>query len=150
MYAIAFNANEKYIPYFAVLLTSIIHNTKQDFNKEPYSFHLLVDKISQQTREKLENLILELSKIYPCTLKIHVVKEDIFAKYNLPQLNGNYLAYYRLLVGSLLEKEIKSVLYLDVDMLVLGDLREIFTHIMCGGGGHLWSSIRLLRYYTHS
>ncbi|CAM2942753.1 glycosyltransferase family 8 protein [Helicobacter burdigaliensis] len=137
MYALAFNANEKYLPYLAVLLTSIIHNTKQDSNKMPYSFYLLIDKISKESEEKLENLILELSKIYPCTLKIHLMNEDIFQQYNLPKLNGNYLAYYRLLIGSVLEKEIESVLYLDVDMLVLSDLREIFTHmdIMRGEGG---------------
>ena len=35
-----------------------------------YNFHLLMDFVSQETKEKLQNLILELSKIYPCTLNI--------------------------------------------------------------------------------
>ncbi len=39
-----------------------------------YNFHLLMDFVSQETKEKLQNLILELSKIYPCTLTIYILR----------------------------------------------------------------------------
>lgn len=39
-----------------------------------YNFHLLMDFVSQETKEKLQNLILELSKIYPCTLNIYILR----------------------------------------------------------------------------
>ncbi|EEQ63284.1 glycosyltransferase, family 8 [Helicobacter pullorum MIT 98-5489] len=91
-----------------------------------YNFHLLMDFVSQETKEKLQNLILELSKIYPCTLNIHILEDEIFRTQSLRTLNGNYLAYYRLRIGSALPLSIKRCVYLDVDMIVLGDLRELF------------------------
>lgn len=39
----------------------------------------------------------------------------------------NYLTYYRLLLERFLPKDLDKCLYLDVDMLVVGDLRELFT-----------------------
>lgn len=91
-----------------------------------YNFHLLMDFVSQETKEKLQNLILELSKIYPCTLNIYIVEDEIFRTQSLRTLNGNYLTYYRLKIGSILPQSITKCVYLDVDMLVLGDLRELF------------------------
>ena len=33
-----------------------------------------MDFVSQETKEKLQNLILELSKTYPCTLNIYILR----------------------------------------------------------------------------
>lgn len=78
MYPIVFNLNESYVPYASVLMTSIIQNTNKDSNVSggggAYNFHLLMDFVSQETKEKLQNLILELSKIYPCTLNIYILR----------------------------------------------------------------------------
>lgn len=129
MYPIVFNLNESYVPYASVLMTSIIQNTNKDSNVAgggAYNFHLLMDFVSQETKEKLQNLILELSKIYPCTLNIHILEDDYFVAYSLKKHKGKYLAYYRLKIGSILPQSITKCVYLDVDMLVLGDLRELF------------------------
>lgn len=40
----------------------------------------------------------------------------------------NHLTYFRLKLASVLPKEVDRCLYLDVDMLVLRDLRELFTY----------------------
>lgn len=78
MYPIVFNLNESYVPYASVLMTSIIQNTNKDSNVSGgggvYNFHLLMDFVSQETKEKLQNLILELSKTYPCTLNIYILR----------------------------------------------------------------------------
>lgn len=128
MYDVVLNLNENYVPYAAVLIASIIQNTKEDSKLEnkAYHFHLLMDSISQENRDNLENLALELSKIYPCTLSIYILDDQLFREYSMPTLNGNYLAYYRLKIGSALPLSIKRCVYLDVDMVVLGDLRELF------------------------
>lgn len=64
MYDVVLNLNENYVPYAAVLIASIIQNTKEDSKLEnkAYHFHLLMDSISQENRDNLENLALELSK----------------------------------------------------------------------------------------
>lgn len=128
MYDVVLNLNENYVPYAAVLIASIIQNTNQDSKLEnkAYHFHLLMDSISQENRDNLENLALELSKIYPCTLAIYILDDQLFREYSMPTLNGNYLTYYRLKIGAALPLSIKRCVYLDVDMVVLGDLRELF------------------------
>ena len=85
-----------------------------------------MQKKGDEIKEKLQNLILELSKIYPCTLNIHILEDDYFVAYSLKKHKGKYLAYYRLKIGSILPQSITKCVYLDVDMLVLGDLRELF------------------------
>ena len=119
-----------------------------------YNFHLLMDFVSQETKEKLQNLILELSKIYPCTLNIHILEDEIFRTQSLRTLNGNYSAYYRLKIGSILPQSITKCVYLDVDMLVLVDLRELFAIDLkgkiCGAVMDYYSANRVLKSKTET
>ncbi|MDE7175714.1 MAG: hypothetical protein K2N75_06710, partial [Helicobacter sp.] len=55
---------------------------------------------------------------------MYPVSENAFK--NLPTFKGNHSAYWRLLIADYLPSEIQKCLYLDVDMLVLCDIREIF------------------------
>ena len=80
--------------------------------------------MSEDSRARLQNLAKDLSKIYPCEIHIHICSDELFS--GLPTLNGNYLAYFRLLIPRFMPKEVKTCLYLDIDMLVVGDLRGLF------------------------
>ena len=168
MFHIVFNADENYVKYNAVLITSIIHNTDttrkftdfiannaNDSKKmmqnsdvtppprihieslsaeelqEGYVFHILTDSLQQETANKLNNLARELSIIYPCEIIIHTADSTHFR--NLKQWNKIfthdeklYAAYYRLCMAQFLPDNLKRCLYLDVDMLVVGDVRELF------------------------
>ncbi|WP_278824274.1 glycosyltransferase family 8 protein [Helicobacter pullorum] len=193
MFHIVFNADEKYIPYAAVLMTSIIKNTNpnktfadfcvdsnqnetinssgggghlenpnnlnpaftkesqtsqiqksinqelksyldstlqdstdsnHNFTNEGYVFHILSDFVSDESRLKLKNLKDSLCLIYPCEICIHILSDEEFR--DSPKWKGNYLAYYRLKIPSVLPKEVNKCLYLDIDMLALGDIREVF------------------------
>ncbi len=108
-----------------------------------------MDFIGQEIKDKLQNLILELSKIYPCTLSILVLDDEILRAQSLPTLNGNYLAYYRLKIGSVLPQSITKCVYLDIDMLVLGDLRELFAIDLqgkiCGAVMDYYNANRVLK-----
>ena len=123
-YSIVLNSDENYIKYASVLITSIIYSTENTKcgNNRPYCFHILSDYISDSTQEKLQKLKNRLSKVYPLEIKIHLY-DDTKLKH-LNALNENHLAYYRLLLAKFIKG--RKVLYLDVDMLVLKDLREIF------------------------
>lgn len=124
-YSIVLVSNEDYVKYASVLITSIILQTNAQTKDFCYDFYLLSDALSEQTIKKLSLFERELSKIHPCKIKTHIIKDDDFL--HLPKLNGNHLTYYRLKASSILPKDVKRYLYLDVDMLVLGDIREIFT-----------------------
>ncbi|WP_301007942.1 MULTISPECIES: glycosyltransferase family 8 protein [Helicobacter] len=87
---------------------------------------MLSDFLSKSTQEKLSKLQAKLSIIYPLEITIHLCDDAEFRENNLPKLNENYLCFYRLLFERFLDFSAQKVLYLDVDMIVLWDLREIF------------------------
>lgn len=101
-------------------------NTTKDTadSNQPYDFHILSDNISQESQDRFQILAESLSQIYPCQITIHKVSDKEFHK--TPTLNGNHSAYLRLKVASTLPKTIKKCLYLDTDMLILSDIRDIF------------------------
>ncbi|MFC3868202.1 glycosyltransferase family 8 protein [Helicobacter equorum] len=90
----------------------------------PFAFHILTDGLKHETEQKLQALEIELNRLYPCKFHIYTLSDSIFQ--GLPKLNNNYLTYFRIKMVSCLPKEIKTCLYLDVDMLCMADIREIF------------------------
>ncbi|HFU2596240.1 TPA: glycosyltransferase family 8 protein [Campylobacter jejuni] len=134
MFHIVLNANENYIKYAAVLMTSIIQKT--DLNKsmsefcnfdtdEGYVFHILSDFISESMKVRISNLEKQLNDIYPCKIVLHILNDDEFK--GMLKWRGNYLAYYRIKMASVLPQNLKICLYLDCDMLCFGDLRELLS-----------------------
>ncbi|ABS43629.1 hypothetical protein oki169_10980 [Helicobacter pylori] len=134
MFHIVLNANENYIKYAAVLMTSIIQKT--DLNKsmsefcnfdtdEGYVFHILSDHISESMKVRISNLEKQLNDIYPCKIVLHILNDDEFK--GMLKWRGNYLAYYRIKMASVLPQNLKICLYLDCDMLCFGDLRELLS-----------------------
>ncbi|EOA4575216.1 glycosyltransferase family 8 protein [Campylobacter jejuni] len=127
MYNIIFSADENYIKYTAVLITSIIKNTNNGFLNDIYHFHLLSNFLSDNSKKKLEDLQNELSKIYLCKISIYIMEDDKFK--NFPSSGAAHslkLPYYRLKFISLLDDNIDRCLYLDSDMLCMCDIRELF------------------------
>ena len=96
-----------------------------DEKSEGYVFHILSDFVSDDSRQKLNNLAKELSKIYPCEIRIHICDDSVFE--GMPKFRGNNLAFYRVLIPNFMPKNLKLCLYLDIDMLVHSDLRELFS-----------------------
>ncbi|TKX34236.1 glycosyltransferase family 8 protein [Campylobacter taeniopygiae] len=139
MYHLVFSADENYIKYTSVLITSIILNTDknkkiQDFDKnsniknEKYFFHILSNFVSDKTREKLLNLQNALNEIFPCKIIIHIKNDEDFE--NFPTSGAAHslkLPYYRLRLSSIFDESIKKCLYLDSDMLCMCDIRELFS-----------------------
>ncbi len=128
MYNIVLNSDENYIKYASVLITNIIYKidkTNALYENAPINFHILSKDLSDECKGKLRDLSKNLSEVYPCEICLYSVDESVFE--NLPTLNGNYAAYARILSASTLPQSIKTCLYLDVDMFVLCDIREIFT-----------------------
>lgn len=123
MYHIVFNVNDGYIKYLSVLLYSIVKNT-DNTGGGGFVFHILTDGLKHETEQKLQALETKLNEIYPCELHIYTLSDSVFQ--GLPKLNDNYLTYFRLKMATYLPKEIKTCLYLDVDMLCVSDIREIF------------------------
>ena len=138
MFHIVFSADENYIKYTAVLITSIVFNTDKnkkfkDFDKnsnienERYIFHILSNFVSDKTREKLINLQKKLNEYFPCEVKMHIKNDEDFSKFPISgAAHSSKLPYYRLKLSSIFSDNIQKCLYLDSDMLCMCDIREIF------------------------
>ncbi|WP_277872322.1 glycosyltransferase family 8 protein [Helicobacter sp. MIT 05-5293] len=104
------------------------NNTESSNEHEGYCFHIISDFISQDSLHKLKLLESNLNQRYPCQIKTHIIDDSIFRPYKKWGFNGDksYSAYYRLLIDEILPSEVTKALYLDTDMLVLCDIRELF------------------------
>lgn len=90
---------------------------------EGYIFHILTDFVSDENLIKLKNLEIELDKIYPCKIQVDVLQNLNFD--TIPEYLGSHLTYFRASFSRFVNTSM--CLYLDTDMLVLSDLRELFT-----------------------
>lgn len=85
--------------------------------------HILISHLSDENRR----IFINLSERYDTIIELHTVNDSILngVKFN----NSRKLsisAYYRILLSSILAKDVTKVLYFDCDMLVLEDLLEIY------------------------
>ncbi|EAI2519194.1 glycosyltransferase family 8 protein, partial [Campylobacter jejuni] len=149
MFHIVFGCNESYVKYLSVLITSIMKNInsqktfldvykeanilpKIDINslesREGFIFHILIDSIQEKTSIKLDQMIKHLSREndYPAEIKLHIMDAELFKEMDVPIWVKHYATYFRLYLGSILPENCEKCLYLDVDMLVFSDLRELF------------------------
>lgn len=95
--------------------------------EEGYAFHILSDSIPNDLQTTLQNFIHQLNTFYPCTLQIHCIDDNDFSHFPISgAAHSNRLTYYRLKWQDYLKPTPQKCLYLDSDMLVLCDLRELF------------------------
>ncbi|MDE7316113.1 MAG: glycosyltransferase family 8 protein [Helicobacter sp.] len=127
-YTLCFTANEPYLPYTSVLITSIIAHARPDstFAPLPFAFHILTDSVSEEGEAKMRALESALNERYPCKIFLHTMDESDFANVPLFADHQNHLSSYRLRLSSVIPSGTERVLYLDSDMLALADVRELF------------------------
>lgn len=95
--------------------------------EEGYAFHILSDSIPNDLQTTLQNFIHQLNTFYPCTLQFHCIDDNDFSHFPISgAAHSNHLPYYRLKWQDYIKPAPQKCLYLDSDMLVLCDLRELF------------------------
>lgn len=109
--------NENYLPQLQVMLTSLAMNNPND----TFALILLHSGISE---EKLHS-VKQQCDAYGYTFLPTVVDDVLFRKAPVTKQYPKEM-YYRLLAPQLLPKEIKRVLYLDPDTLIINPLRPLW------------------------
>lgn len=95
--------------------------------EEGYIFHIYTEgKIKDDLKDKFYLLSKKLSEIYPCKIVFYERDENIFKKQHLTSWNGSYATYMKTLAFVELENKLDYILYVDLDMHILCDLRELF------------------------
>lgn len=116
---IFFATDNNYFPYMVVTIKSILDNASKDYF---YSFHVLETSIDENNKKNVEKILTENSSIEYVNIKEYIekIKEDL-------QLRDYYSfeTYYRFFIDSLFPQYDK-VIYLDCDIIVKGDISELY------------------------
>lgn len=115
--------NDKYVPYAAVTIKSVIANSSKE---EEIHIHILSDFISKRNQRRLTTLCND--NIYIHTYII----SDIKTIHGLVTGVWSIYTWYRLLLPNILEKDIHRVLYLDCDVLINDNVQSLFTIDLSG------------------
>ena len=118
---VAFCVNDGYAQYIMVTIKGLLEN-----NSNPIVIHVLSDYISERNVGKLQDLVGS----YPFAELNVVIVDDS----KLRGLKDTWTIYtwYRVLLPEILDKDVHRVLYLDADVLVTGNIGELFRLDMTG------------------
>jgi len=113
------NREDAYCRHLAVVMVSVMENTKDEVN-----FHILCDEnLSKENQKKLENLAKRYrSQIYFYFVILPMEMRTLSVVRFLSK--G---ALYKFLVADVLPKNVEKVLYLDTDLIVHLDIKELFS-----------------------
>ncbi|MFA6430419.1 MAG: glycosyltransferase family 8 protein [Candidatus Paceibacterota bacterium] len=115
---VIFSSDNNYAKHLGVTLCSIFANKSKEYS---ISIHVIDGGISNKNKNKLKNL----EKRYLFNINYINIKsneyEDLFTSDHITKAT-----YYRISIPNLLNNKIKKILYLDCDLIVLGDLLELF------------------------
>ena len=113
---IAMCVNDGYVPYICVTIKSILENN----HRNKVCIYVISDFISNKMCDRLNEVVSD----YPnASLKIIIVNPN-----RLFGLKDTWTLYtwYRVLLPDALGNDVHRVLYLDADVVVVDDLRELF------------------------
>ncbi len=127
---IALCANDNYAPWLGVTIYSILKNNPN----HQFFFHILDSDINPENKKKIRSLIKETSH----QLEFITVDAGLFKDYPVqPDSHLSVEAYYRFILPHLFSN-LDRLLYLDVDILVLGDLAPLYNMDL---GDHLLAMV---------
>lgn len=99
---------------------------KNDWLKNKLCFHLLIDTIHEEDREKLQRF----AEKWKVSINLYFMNNrsmDSFTRFSLTTRNGKilYSYYYRWLIPYVVDPEIEKVLYLDTDTVCNNDVGPV-------------------------
>ena len=119
---IFFSVDDNYAPYLSVALDSLIRNAGRR-----YQYHLIVlyQNLSRKNRRKLQQLATGYAKITFVSMegKLQMITDQMNSR-----LRCDYFTltiYFRLLIPAMFPQYDKGI-YLDSDIVVLGDIAELY------------------------
>ncbi|MFP3014640.1 MAG: glycosyltransferase [Arsenophonus sp.] len=114
---IAYGADINFSLGTAISICSILH-----FNKN-YTFHFYIftDSISERELKKYD----ELTKLYNIKITILLIKTFQLEKLPTNKL-WSHAIYFRFIIADYFYHKINKILYLDSDVICLGDISELF------------------------
>lgn len=112
--------DDNYAQHCGVMLCSLFENNKQT----KFEIHVLITSLNAKNTERLTSLIESYGSVCRFYAVDGTVLKGVKFRENRPLTEA---AYFRILMASVLDVTISKVLYLDADILVLGDITDLFS-----------------------
>lgn len=120
--AVCYASDENYAPLLAVSIKSLIKNCSPGHN---YDIVILEESLSQETIDKLLKIATNKNNV---SIRTYDVTELVNTNECQELMTINHIsmaAYYRLFVSTIF-KNYSRILYLDCDLLILSDIKELY------------------------
>lgn len=116
-------SDDNYAQHVAVLAASVLSNTKAQVN-----IHLLSDAISKERLTLINNTVQSWgSTLHVYDMSSYDCFDNLFTSGHISKA-----AYFRLDIANILPEEVNKVIYMDVDLLVLRDIAELWQYDLQG------------------
>lgn len=125
---IAFNIDSNYVRHCAVTMASIFRNNQ----KETFCLHIVTGGLKPEEKEKL----CGLAEHYGSRVEFYMPKPGQLDGFTIRKFSKriSLATYYRCVLSDVLPAEVDRVIYLDCDLLVLGQLRPLWETPLDGAG----------------
>lgn len=116
---IFFAVDDRYAPYLAVTIRSLIDNASSDYD---YAIRILIDRLSEENQNALSSMSTDRVSV-----EFVNVTEKMDRLGGMLHLRDYYTkaTYYRFFIPDLFPNWKKGI-YLDSDLLILGDISELY------------------------
>jgi len=120
---VVFSVDDKYVPYLATTLSSLLKNSK---NTNNYDLFVLYNKLSDVSKEKLLSLLYGYSNVSLRFIDVTPYLADIDVnQFPLRVQHISIATYYRFFIADIFS-QYKKVIYLDSDLVVNSDIANLY------------------------
>lgn len=126
---VLYACDENYAPFAGVSMTSLFMNNR---DIEKIVVYLVLDQVSSENKSRYRQLAEEYGREV-VLLDASEVVEKIKAL-NIPMYRGSYTTNFRLFFPEYIRPDVKKLLYLDCDTIVVGSLKPLLENV-CGDMG---------------
>lgn len=114
---IAFNIDDKFFMQMGVTVVSILENNKDKY----FSFHIFCDGVSDDNLAKIK----QLAEKYQQNFYVYIMDMKPFQTFHIKTKHFSRVTYLRAVMPKILKPLTDKYLYMDADMLCVGDISEI-------------------------
>lgn len=123
MFNVVIVSNNAYVQHGAVMLTSLFETNRDS----SFRIFLLTDGISDENYSHLNSLCVS----YGNSLEVHVPENELknvngLDISKLPTAKWSKMMYYKLFMPNVLPADVERCLFLDVDMVVVDDIKPLY------------------------
>ncbi len=114
------NIDKNYVKYCSVTLVSLFENNRN----EPITVHIIADGLTDEDKR----ILLDLAAKYNNQVLFYLPNIKLLEGFAIRKFSKriSLATYYRCILSDLLPKTIDRVLYLDCDIVVLGDISQFW------------------------